>query len=190
MEDIGSSAWGSPVGCAGLQALQDLHGRDQKMRRRSSRSKSIGLTGAVLVELGTILAIIAFAQPSWTRSLIEQVNSPPATPSPVVSAASLVNSPQTSPLQSSSQQAFAQPVWQQQQQQAQLGLNNSGWGNVAQPAWQPSPAANWSDNTDRIAQAAWPPTRLPAQEHWSAPQYPVYPPSVSTSAPPAWSAGY
>jgi hypothetical protein len=44
--------------------------------RRRSRNKSISLMTAVLVELGTMVGIIAVAQPTWTRGLAEQLEPP------------------------------------------------------------------------------------------------------------------
>ncbi len=39
---------------------------------RRRKSKSVGLFAAILVELGTMVAIIAVAQPTWTRSAGER----------------------------------------------------------------------------------------------------------------------
>ncbi|MEO8271335.1 MAG: hypothetical protein ABI557_16555, partial [Aureliella sp.] len=47
------------------------------MMRRSRRSKPVSMLGAFLIEAGTMLAIIALAQPTWTRNLIEQVTALP-----------------------------------------------------------------------------------------------------------------
>jgi len=48
--------------------------------RRRSRNKSISLMTAVLVELGTMVGIIAVAQPTWTRGLVEQLDPPQQIP--------------------------------------------------------------------------------------------------------------
>ncbi len=40
--------------------------------RRRSKNNSVSLATAILVELGTVLAIVALAQPTWTRGLIER----------------------------------------------------------------------------------------------------------------------
>jgi len=43
------------------------------MSRRSRRGKPLHLMGAVLIEVGTMIAIVAVAQPTWTSGWIEQV---------------------------------------------------------------------------------------------------------------------
>lgn len=45
-----------------------------KMRTttRRRKNKSFGLFAAILVELGTIVAIVVLAQPTWTRGTVER----------------------------------------------------------------------------------------------------------------------
>ncbi len=43
------------------------------MRRRRAAKRSPNLITAVLIEVATLVGIVAIAQPTWTRNLIEQL---------------------------------------------------------------------------------------------------------------------
>lgn len=46
------------------------------MTRRRKR-QSVNLMTAALLEIGTLIGMVAVAQPTWTRGLIEKVSAPP-----------------------------------------------------------------------------------------------------------------
>lgn len=162
------------------------------MKRRSRRSKPINMLGAFLVEAGTMLAIVALAQPTWTSKLIEQfspvshASASPVQTQPIVDSAVAMtaSAAQTSAAQSS------EPL------------------RVIQPA---------ADTTERLAMGGWSASRLPVNEYSAAPQYsqysvdpyatsqhylsspqlnpssairPIYPPPASSQSMPAWSNSY
>ena len=48
------------------------------MMRRRKKNKSISFMTAVVVEVGSMLGIVAVAQPTWTGGLIERIEAPTA----------------------------------------------------------------------------------------------------------------
>lgn len=199
--------------------------------RRSRRSKPVSMLGAFLIEVGTMLAFIALAQPTWTRNIIEQVTTSPAVTTDVTSIGAstatifnaVANTPQSASLQPTLIHQTLRPTLPQQVALPQVSApallnnptpawsntawNNTPWDNsagssatpqrsivnsgavnngavnnvISSQGWQPSVASStsppWSDATERVAQASWSASRLPAAEVRYAPQYPVYPPS-------------
>ncbi len=188
------------------------------MRRRSRRNKPINMLGAFLVEAGTMLAIVALAQPTWTRNLIEQFG-PASPPSVSSSPADAVNS-NAGVFPASVEAAFGSmpagspgPAMQSQA--------SSGWQQVATGATQASEPSRTmrsaSETTERLAMAGWSMPSLPVNEYAATPQYsqysvdpyashqyysngpqlnprsairPIYPPPASSQSMPAWSNSY
>lgn len=194
--------------------------------RRSRRSRPVSMLGAFLIEVGTMLAFVALAQPTWTRNIIEQVTTSPAATSVVTSTGAstaamfdaVVNTPQSNIPQAVALQptlahqtlrptlpqqaalphvsapallnipapAWSNTAWDNSARSSaspqRAIVNNSAVNNVnSSQGWQPSVTSSssppWSDTAERVAQANWSASRLPAAEARYAPQYPVYPPS-------------
>lgn len=213
MEATGRSASHSFDGNRWISAEQQIDMEGTKMRRRSRRSKPINMLGAFLIEAGTMLAIVALAQPTWTRSLIEQIGA--GSPASVSSAAvsSVVTADEDAP-DFRSMQAVSHV-------QAVASQGSSSWEPSAtsatrttEPSQVMQPAA---DTTERLAMAGWPVQSRPADDYAAAPQYsqysvdpyatgqhyshsprlnprsairPIYPPPASSQSMPAWSNSY
>lgn len=214
MEGIGSSAGWELAWIKWSSArFGELHGRSRSMRRRSRRSKPFRMLGALLIEVGTVLAFIALAQPTWTRSFIAQVTGSPVATSVPTSGTdafnAVANIPQSAALQptltyQTLRPTLPQPValpqvnapallnvpaplgsntaWNANPISHRSVVNNTAVNNNNSPhGWQPSITAStsppWPDTTDRVAQASWSASRLPAAEVRYAQQVPIYPPS-------------
>lgn len=170
-----------------IAAEQQIDMEGTTMRRRSRRSKPINMLGAFLVEAGTMLAIVALAQPTWTSNLIEQI-------SPASQASA--NSVQSQPVVDSAVATTASAV------------------QASEPLRAMQPA---DDTTERLAMGGWSASRLPVNEYSAAAQYsqysvdpyatgqhyssspqlnpssamrPIYPPPASSQSMPAWSNSY
>ncbi|MEZ6149453.1 MAG: hypothetical protein R3C09_04960 [Pirellulaceae bacterium] len=92
---------------------------------------------------------------------------------PQVSAPALLNVP--APLESNT-------AWNDNPTSHRSVVNNTAVNNNSSPqGWQPSattsPSPPWPDATQRVAQANWSTSSLPAAEYRYAPQSHVYPPS-------------
>lgn len=158
-----------------------------EMRRRSRRSRPINMLGAFIVEAGTMLAIVALAQPTWTRNLIEQIS-----PASQASASSAQVDSVVSPIVATTTSA----------------------AQTSEPLRAMQPAR---DTTERLAMAGWSAQSMPVNEYSAAPQYsqysvdpyatsqhystsprmnprsyirPIYPPPASSQSMPAWSNSY
>lgn len=181
-------------------ARQKITRKVRMMSRRSRRSKPFSMLGAFLIEAGTMLAFIALAQPTWTRSLIEQVtNAPVATSTSSAATHAVANIPQSTELQQAALSPLTAPTLLDASVSAwsnsatdNTATNNAARNNFAAnnntnpQGWQPSSTTSysppWSDTTERVAQANWSSSRLSAAEVRYAPQVPVYPPSNWSSS--------
>ncbi len=149
--------------------------------RRRSRSKPISLMTAVLVEMGTMIGIIAIAQPTWTRGVIESVATP-AAGLHVGQVAGQVGINEPSEANSSGFRSPPNDV---------SALNRT-------TQWQPTAesrptdglrSAAWSEAAPRVAQA----NPLP-NSSWNNPQgiypQPIMPPPIGSMGAVGWSSGY
>ncbi len=162
--------------------------------RRSRRKKSVSMLGAFLIEAGSMLAFIALAQPTWTRTLIEQVSASPETTltssswvAPV--ATSLSEATAASGAPSAIAQAPRSAEWQSSDARQTLrpALQYSVVSNASSSqGWLPaSSAPNWpsrSETTPRVAQANGSYSPRTREEGPYAPQTPIYPPSNWSSS--------
>ncbi|MCA9132623.1 MAG: hypothetical protein KDA45_05700 [Planctomycetales bacterium] len=139
------------------------------VRRR--RSNSVGVLTAVLVELGTILAIVALAQPTWTRRWVEGMGRP-------AESAQAVPAERAAPLETPAVRAGG----------IMLGTDVPHWGQPARlGGWQAVAEAERHD-----------PARIASVPDWSAvrqssqmtPLAPVYPPSRVDPALAPWNPRY
>lgn len=192
MEATGRSASHSLSGNGWILAEQQIDMEGTTMRRRSRRNKPINMLGAFLVEVGAMLVIVALAQPTWTRNLIEQIS-----PASLTSVSSAPADPVIS-----NAEVFPAAV------------------ASATQASEPSRAMQTSSETsERLAMAGWSAQSMPANEYAAAPQYsqysdsvdpyashqyysngpqlkprsairPIYPPPASIQPMPAWSNSY
>ena len=102
--------------------------------RRRTKSNSVSLATAILVELGTVLAIIALAQPTWTRGVIERTIDMPSARRQSV----LQQSPPASfNVDSNPWQQPTQPLNFETSRVAQAG----NWQNLQSPSFDAAPVS-------------------------------------------------
>ncbi len=147
------------------------------MSRSRRRSKPVSLFGALLIEVGTVVAIIAIAQPTWTSKLIEHVAPQSTTASPL---------PAPSTLRSNEVPASNFGAVDGRLGSGQLGTFDSLNRSV-----------NSADHTvERVAQFVPPQRRFSIADRSGVPQISVvplpavYPPPMNLTYAPAWSGSY
>ncbi len=157
--------------------MEKIHGRELNMRRSRRRSKPVSVFGALLIEVGTVVAIIAIAQPTWTSGLLEQL-------APQHSTASALPTPST--VRSSEMPASDRGPEVNALGSGQLGGADSRSSAVNSP----------TRAVERVAWLVPPPGRSPFADGLAAPQTPlepapaVYPPPMNLSYAPVWGGSY